>query len=77
MIKRFEVYRTLDISDTHEPNQVNPPEQVQFEGVVFSDGKCVIRWLTESRSISVWDDFKTMMSVHGHPEYGSVLKWLD
>jgi len=40
----------------------------QFEGVIFSDGRVAIRWLTACRSTSTWDDFDTMLAVHGHPE---------
>jgi len=71
----FRAYRTEDISDTHDENQVNPPDQVQYEGVVFSDGRCAIRWLTNKQSTSVWDSFDDMFAVHGHPEYGTVIEW--
>jgi hypothetical protein len=71
------MYRRADISDTHDSNQVNLPDEVQFEGVVFTDGKCAIRWLTAKRSVSIWDSMDDMLSVHGHPEYGSELVWVD
>ncbi len=76
-MKRFIMYRKNDLSATHDENQVNPPDEPQFEGIVFSDGKCAIRWLTKKRSVAVWDSFADMMEIHGHPEYGSVLVWLD
>jgi hypothetical protein len=74
-MKTFKMYRRLDISDTHDKNQVNSPDAVQFEGVIFSDGSCAIRWLTAKQSTSVWASFEDMMAVHGHPEYGSELVW--
>lgn len=51
-------------------------EGVQYEGVVFSDGSVVIRWLTQFNSHSVWKDYDTFYAVHGHPEYGTVIEWL-
>lgn len=69
------MYRKLDISATHDANQVNLPDEKQFEGVVFSDGKVAIRWLTKCRSVAVWDSMDDMLAIHGHPEYGSVLAW--
>jgi hypothetical protein len=75
-MKEFVMYRQGDLYATHDTNQVNPPDQPQFEGVIFSDGKCVIRWLTGKRSVAVWDSFEDMMAIHGHPEYGSVLVWV-
>jgi hypothetical protein len=76
-MKRFQMYRKGDISSTHDANQRNSPDQVQFEGVVFTDGRCAIRWLTSKGSTSVWDSFEDMMAIHGHPEYGSEIVWLD
>jgi hypothetical protein len=76
-MRRFTMFRKLDISATHDSNQVNPPDLPQFEGVVFSDGKVAIRWLTAKRSVAVWDSMEDMLSIHGHPEYGSILVWND
>ena len=76
-MKRFHAYRTLDISDTHNADQVNAPEEVQYEGVVFDNGKCVLNWRTAVSSISVWDSFEDAMRIHGHPEYGTRIEFLD
>ena len=70
-IVTFTAYRTLDISDTHNSDQVNAPDEPQYEGTVFTNGKCCINWLTAKSSISVWDTFEDAMLVHGHPEYGT------
>ncbi len=75
LVKTFKMYRHSDLSATHDKNQVNKSDEVQFEGVVFSDGKVAIRWLTACRSVSVWDCFEDMMKIYGHPEYGSELVW--
>ena len=76
-MKRFTAYRTGDISDTHNADQVNPPDQPQYEGVVFENGKCVLNWLTAVSSISVWDSFDEAMTIHGHPEYGTRIVFHD
>lgn len=76
-MKRFIAYRRGDISDTHQPHQVNAPEEVQYEGVVFDNGKCVLNWRTAINSISVWDSFDAAMRIHGHPEYGTEIVFLD
>ncbi len=76
-MKRFLAYRTLDISATHNHTQVNPPDEIQYEGVVFDNGKCVLNWRTEINSISVWDSFQDAMNIHGHPEYGTRIVFLD
>lgn len=76
-MRRFECYRPNVPTDTHDENQRNAPDAVQFEGLIFSDGKCVIRWLTAARSVSVWDSYEDMLKIHGHPEYGTVIRFLD
>jgi hypothetical protein len=76
-MKKFEMYRRGDLSNTHNELQANKSNEVQFQGVVFNDGTCVIRWLTGCRSTSVWSSFEDMLAIHGHPEYDSELVWLD
>ena len=76
-MKRFHAYRAADISKTHTHNQVNPPDEIQYEGIVFDNGKCVLNWKTEVSSISIWDSFEDAMIIHGHPEYGTRIVFLD
>ena len=71
------MYRKGDISATHNHYQVNPPDEPQFEGVVFTDGTVAVRWRTAIASISVWDSMESLLAIHGHPEYDSELIWLD
>jgi hypothetical protein len=59
----------------HTPDQLNPPDAPQYQGVIFADGTCVMRWLTARRSWSVWGSFGEMFDVHGHPEYGTRIAW--
>lgn len=75
-MKTFTVYRPSP-PETHDANQKNPPDQPQFEGVIFSDGRVALRWLTAARSVSVWDSFEDMSAIHGHPEYGTYFVWHD
>jgi hypothetical protein len=70
-MRRFTVYRRGDLSATHNADQVNAPHLPQYEGVVFSDGTTVLRWLTAARSTSVWADFETMWRIHGHDDPNS------
>lgn len=74
-MRTFTMYRRGDISATHDENQANAPDEPQFEGVEFSDGRVAIRWLTPAASVSVWDSLEDAMKIHGHPEYDSELVW--
>ena len=61
-------------NNTHSAAQANAPDKVQCEGAVFSDGTTVIQWCT-TPSTAVFRSFDEFMRVHGHPEYGTILKW--
>lgn len=46
---------------------------VVVEGVIFSDGECVTRWVTEAshgRSTSIWDNYASFAAIHviPHPD---------
>ena len=76
-MRRFSMYRRNMANAPHNANQKNQPDFVQFEGVVFSDGRVAIRWMTAKQSTSCWDSMEDMLDIHGHPEYGSELVWHD
>lgn len=76
-MRRFKVYRPDPPEHYREGGFANAPDEVQFEGVEFSDGTVAVRWLTECRSTSIWATLDDLMTVHGHPEYGTVVNWLD
>jgi hypothetical protein len=77
-IKRFIGYRPAPPAEYIEKGITNASSaQPDYEGVMFSDGTVVLRWCTEYRSHSVWADYESFYQVHGHPEYGTVIKWLD
>lgn len=73
----FTMYRRNVPDATHDANQKNAPDEPQFEGVIFSDNRVAVRWLTKIGSVSVWDSFDDLMAIHGHPEYQSELVWHD
>ena len=76
-MRRFKVYRPAPPEEHLEAGRANPPDEVQFEGIEFTDGRVAVRWLTEYRSLSVWDSLGDLEKVHGHPEYGTVWEWVD
>ena len=75
--RTFTCYRPTPPPEYYEQGAANPPDEPQFEGVIFSDGTVVLRWLTEYRSHSVWADWASMMAIHGHPEYGTKIEFHD
>jgi hypothetical protein len=74
LMKVFRVYRPNPPEHYRERGVANPPEEPQFEGVMFSDGTVAIRWLTEHRSVSFWSSLEELLAVHGHPEYDTVFE---
>jgi hypothetical protein len=76
-MRTFTVFRPSIPEGTHDVNQANPPDKPQFEGVIFTDGTCAIRWLTAKGSTSVWSCLEDLMAIHGHPEYGTYFVWGD
>ena len=76
-MRHFVMYRKGDLSSTHNELQANKPDEIQFEGVIFDNGKCVLNWKTAISSISIWDSFEDAMAIHGHPEYNSEIVWSD
>jgi hypothetical protein len=74
-MKTFTAFRPNIPVGTHDENQMNAPNAAQFEGIVFSDGTTVIKWLTSVHSTAVFASFEDLMKIHGHPEYGSYFIW--
>ena len=64
-MRRFKMVRHQDVTGVSG-------EGVVAEGVIFSNGKVAIQWLTpqvgdvKMGSTVVWDDFRAAMKVHGH-----------
>lgn len=80
-MKTFVVYRTeaKALKSEFEQDNYLDSDQIQFEGVEFSDGRCAIRWCTQVASVSFWDSYKDMCKVHiyAHPDYGTRVEWSD
>ena len=76
-MKRFKIFRPNPPSNYVVEGYANPVDQVQLEGCIFSDGTCCIRWMTETRSHSIWASYEDFFKIHGHPEYGTKVEWLD
>jgi hypothetical protein len=79
-MRRFEVYRRGDLSETHNKGLQGPTEVPQYEGIQFTDGTVAVRWRTAFRSTSLWGSFDELMHVHGHlndPIYQTDVVWLD
>ena len=36
------------------------------EGIIFSNGKVAMSWLTEYTSVAIYDDLQTLQRIHGH-----------
>lgn len=48
------------------------------EGVVMSNGKCIILWSSHTPAVHVWDSFKAFKAVHidSHPDNNTIIEWL-
>jgi len=77
-MKRFIGIRRNPPADYIEKGYTNGPDRPDYEGVVFSDGTTVVRWLVQpNTSHSVWSKFEHFEAIHGHSEYGSIIEWMD
>ena len=74
--RSFKLYRPIPPEHYVMEGYANNPEEVQLEGHIFSDGTCVIQWMTGNHSTAVWKSFEDFDTIHGHPEYGKEVVWL-
>ncbi len=68
-MRRFRLRRIEDESGVSGTGYV-------AEGVQFSDGQCVISWLTETSSIGIYHSTVELIHIHGH-QGKTELIWLD
>jgi hypothetical protein len=66
-IIRFHLHRREDESGVSGTGVV-------AEGVRFSDGRCVLRWLTAVSSIAIYDSIEDLIAIHGH-KGKTILQW--
>jgi len=59
MIRAFYLYRLVDETGISGSGFV-------AEGTQFSDGTCVLRWLSNHKSTAIYGDIKTVRAIHGH-----------
>lgn len=57
--------RTFLLERTEDESGVSGTGEVA-EGVQFSDGHCVMRWLTMISSTAIYDSVENLVSIHGH-----------
>lgn len=77
-MRRFVVYRPEPPEEYKREGLTNAGYVPDIEGIEFTDGTVSIRWMVQDRqSFANWKDFATFEAVHGHPEYGTRIVWLD
>jgi hypothetical protein len=68
-MRRFVLDRTVDVSGISGTGIV-------AEGVRFSDGRCVIRWVVGLQSTAIYDCMEDLLAIHGH-NGSTQLSWVD
>ena len=68
-MRRFVFNRAKDVSGTSGTGIV-------AEGIEFSDGECIIRWLSPMSSKTTFFNAKAMEAIHGHSG-ATTVEWLD
>lgn len=58
-MKAFNLVRTEDVSGVSGTGTV-------AEGALFSDGTCVIRWLSKHPSTNIYNSLEQVEQIHGH-----------
>lgn len=68
-MRRFVLHRLQDESGVSGTGVV-------AEGIQFSDGRCVIRWLTNVQSLAIYQNADEVEAVHGH-QGKTIILWQD
>jgi hypothetical protein len=68
-VRRFQLDRYDDLCGVSGTGTV-------AEGVEFSDGTAVLRWLVELKSTAVYNNVDELIAIHGH-EGSTLLRWID
>lgn len=68
-MRRFHLYRSVDITGVSGTGVI-------AEGIEFSDGCVVLRWLSKTPSVIVYMDVADMLIVHGH-NGNTTIQWID
>ena len=74
MFRRFKLLRYNDISGVSGKGIV-------AEGIQFSDGTCVLRWLGTKASTNIYNSTTDLESIHDHKDTehagGTRIVWVD
>jgi len=68
-VRLFKLIRIEDVSGVSGTGMV-------AEGVKFSDGTCVLRWVTEYRSTAIYATVDELEAIHGH-DGRTIIEWID
>ncbi len=68
-------HRRLTLVRDEDPTGISGVGEIA-EGVQFSDGAVVLRWLTEHRSTGVYENLRDLLAIHGH-EGRTRVEWKD
>jgi len=68
-MRRFLLVRTEDVSGISGTGVV-------AEGILFSDDRAVLRWVTRLRSVAVYDSMEDVEAIHGH-DGRTTVQWVD
>lgn len=68
-MRTFKTVRTRDVSGVSGTGVV-------AEGVQFTDGTCVLRWLTDTSSTAIYNSIDELVAIHGH-EGATTVQWDD
>lgn len=68
-MRRFVLQRDEDIHG-------NSGTGVVAEGVEFTTGTCVITWLTQYKTITIFESAKSLAQIHGHDGKTKIV-WID
>lgn len=68
-MRRFELVRHEDVNGISGTGVV-------AEGVEFSDGRCCMRWMTDTASTAAYDSLDDLRAIHGHSG-ASTIVFLD
>lgn len=68
-MRTFKTVRTHDVSGVSGTGVVT-------EGVEFTDGTVVLKWLTNTSSTAFYDSIEDVIAIHGH-EGSTTIQWDD
>jgi hypothetical protein len=68
-MRRFRLNRVIDETGISGTGYI-------AEGILFTNGKCILSWLTEHKSIAIYDTLNELIIIHGH-NGKTKIEWID